>query len=202
MPHFRLLLPSLPIAVLLASRGAVAAIERVNLPLFATIAVFLSALPGTVEYELFLAEREIVVAFERLGRRLADILPPGTTIACGSIGAIRYYSDFPIIDILGLTDRWIARYGKIVARQPGHLKTDGEYILERSPDLLLLGNIWIHRGEKGRENMRIKIQERDIIQQSSFEDRYHFVNIPLGQGFYLSCFKRKGYFLPLGERVQ
>lgn len=197
MPHFRLLLPTLPISVVVASRAVTEALEKRHLPFAATLGVFLVLLPGTVGYELFLAERTSVVAFERLGKRFAEILPPGTSLACGSIGAIGFYSDLPVIDILGLTDSWIARHGKIVSSQPGHLKTDGEYILERSPDLLLFGNVWIHRGVQSREEMRIKIQERDIIAQPSFEKRYRFVNIPLGWGFYLSCFKREGYFLPV-----
>jgi DNA-binding NtrC family response regulator len=45
--------------------------------------------------------------------------------------------------------------------------------------------------------MRLKIQERPVVEQPGFEERYDFVNIPLGGGFYLSCFKLKSYFLPL-----
>jgi hypothetical protein len=35
--------------------------------------------------------------------------PPGTVVAFASIGALPYYADRPIIDLMGLTDRHIAR---------------------------------------------------------------------------------------------
>jgi hypothetical protein len=154
-------------------------------------------LSGAFGRDLFLAERVTVTAYTRLGARLAEILPPGTTIGCGSTGAIGYYTGMPVLDILGLADRWIARHGAVVATQPGHLKTDGAYVVEKRPDLLLLGNVQIQRGPKERGEIRIKVQEREIVRQPSFDELYQFVNIPLGGGFYLSCFKLRDYFLPL-----
>jgi hypothetical protein len=166
-------------------------------PVVALMLVCLAMIPGGIKYGYFKIERTTVRAYARLGERLSEILPPGTRIACGSTGAVGYYSDMHIIDILGLTEAHIARHGKIVASQPGHIKTDGKHILERRPDLLLLGNIRIHRGMKGRHEMKHKVQESDIIMQPRFLGDYEFVNIPLGDNFYLSCYKRKGYFLPL-----
>jgi len=197
MPHFRLLLPTLPIAVVLVSRGVPAAIRGSRAALAAAVLILLAMLPGAAGHDHFIAERVTVTAFTRLGARLADILPPGTTIGCGSTGAIGYYTDLPVLDILGLTDRWIARRGAVVGTQPGHLKTDGAYVVEKRPDLLLLGNVQIQRGRKERGEIRIKVQEREIVRQPAFEELYRFVNIPLGGGFYLSCFKRGEYFLPL-----
>jgi hypothetical protein len=197
MPHFRMLLPTLPIVVLLASRGAAAAARGPRLAPAAAILVCLTMLSGAFGRDLFLAERVTVTAYTRLGARLAEILPPGTTIGCGSTGAIGYYTGMPVLDILGLTDRWIARHGAVVATQPGHLKTDGAYVVEKRPDLLLLGNVQIQRGRKERGEIRIKVQEREIVRQPSFDELYQFVNIPLGGGFYLSCFKLRDYFLPL-----
>jgi hypothetical protein len=60
-----------------------------------------------------------------------------------------------------------------------------------------LGNIQIHRGERDRASMPLKAQEVPIVEQRGFDDVYEYVNIPLGSGFYLSCFKLKSYFLPL-----
>jgi hypothetical protein len=166
-------------------------------PVAVILFVFLAMIPGVVRYDDFVAERTAVRAFAGLGRRLYHILPPDTRIGCGSTGAIGYYTDMPIIDILGLTEAHIARRGNIVASQPGHMKTDGAYVLSRRPDLLLLGNIQIHRGARGREAMRHKVQESEIVMQAGFVRDYEFVNIPLDGEFYLSCYKRKGYFLPL-----
>lgn len=127
------------------------------------------------------------------------MLPPETSLGLGSTGAIGYYTDMEIVDILGLTEEQIARHGLIVASQPGHMKADGAYVLARKPDLLLLGNIQVHRGRRGVEEMRLKVQEEDIARQPEFAHEYEFVSIPLGNQYYLSCFKRKDYFLPVGS---
>lgn len=170
---------------------------RNPVPVVVLLLVFIAMVPGGVGYRTFLAERFSVQAFARLGRYFQRTLPPGTSIGCGSTGAIGYYSDMHIIDILGLTEAHIAREGEIVAKQPGHMKTDGRYVLDQKPDLLLLGNVQIHRGIRSRVEMRHKIQEQSIVIQPRFLTDYEFVNIPLTDGFYLSCYKRKDYFLPL-----
>lgn len=220
MPHYRLLAPTMPIMLLLVSSGigAVETAERREtaaadsttrdgtdtterwrnpVPVVVVLLVFLAMVPGGIGYRDFLAERVTVGAFAHLGRRLRRILPPGTSIACGSTGAIGYYSGLPIIDILGLTEAHIAREGEIVATQPGHMKTDGAYVLEREPDLLLLGNVQIHHGPRDRSAMKHKVQEQRIVVQPRFLMEYEFVNIPLSDGFFLSCYKRKDFFLPL-----
>lgn len=179
--------------------GAAEKVHKANnpVPVVALLLVFLAMIPGAVRYDDFVTERITVRAFASLGRHLHKILPPQTRVGCGSTGAIGYYTDMPIVDILGLTEAHIARHGRIVASQPGHMKTDGTYVLGRKPDLLLLGNIQIHRGRRGRDKMKHKVQESEIIMQPDFLKNYEFVNIPLEGGFYLSCYKRKDYFLPI-----
>lgn len=197
LPHYRLLLPTLPLIMIIASEGVRAAARGARLSALAFMFVFLAMVPGAVGYNAFLAERVTVRAFALLGQRLRDILPPGTSIACGSPGAIGYYTDMRVIDIFGRTEAQIARRGRIVATQPGHIKTDGAYVLGRKPDLLLFGNVQIHRGEWERDRMPLKPQENEIAARPEFSQEYEFVNIPLGGNFYLSCFKRQGFFLPL-----
>ncbi len=198
MPHYRLLLPILPFVMLAASRGVMTIAARDSKASALAIAlVLLAAAPGAIGRESFATERVTVGAFAHLGKRLREILPDNTTIGCGSTGAIGYFTDMRIVDILGLTERFIARHGAVVGTQPGHLKTDGAYVIEKRPDLLLLGNVQIHRGPRGRDRMRLKIQEEEIAKQPGFESDYDFVNIPLGSGFHLSCFKLKSYFLPI-----
>lgn len=209
MPHFRLLLPTLPLVLIIMNEGLVTAVtQRQNesaegdsgrpLPIVAMMLVLFVMFPGGLRYERFENERFAVHLFSRLGRSLHMMLPPGTSLGLGSTGAIGYYTDMEIVDILGLTEKHIARRGLVVASQPGHMKTDGAYVLSRSPDLLLLGNIQIHRGRRSVDDMPLKVQEEDIARQPEFARDYEFVDIPLGRNFYLSCFKRKDYFLPVG----
>jgi len=76
-----------------------------------------------------------------IGERLAQAVAPGSWIALSPVGAIPYYSGLPTIDILGLTDRHIARVpADPEVRRKAHQKHDGAYVLSRRPDLLVLGN--------------------------------------------------------------
>lgn len=205
MPNYRLLAPTMPLVLVFVSGGLAAAAKRGTTgpphrnptPIVALSLVFLAMTPGGLSYDSFKLERLAVRAFARVGQRLHEILPGDTRIACGSTGAIGFYTGMPVIDILGLTEPQIARNGKIVSRQPGHMKTDGRHVLSREPDLLLLGNIQIHRGKRGPGKMPIKPQERDIIEQPGFHRDHEFANIPLENGFYLSCYKRRSFFLPI-----
>lgn len=78
---------------------------------------------------------------EKLGRQLAATRPADTLIAVGAAGAIPYYSGLPTIDMLGLSDRKIAR-GEPNARTGGsfvgHQKFDARYVLSRRPDIVVL----------------------------------------------------------------
>ncbi len=56
-------------------------------------------------------------ALVEAGRWLHAHLPPGTSIAAYRIGAVGYFSDCEIIDLLGLADHTIAR---IIARHPDY----------------------------------------------------------------------------------
>jgi hypothetical protein len=152
----------------------------------------MAAAPGASRYESLRRERIIVGAFAQVGRTLGAILPAGTVIGCGSSGAIGFHSDLPIVDILGLTEPEIARRGTIASTQPGHLKSLGRHVLDRGPDLLLLGNVQIHRGTRAEDRSRIKPQERDITLDPRFDASYRFINLPLGDGFFLSCYRMVG----------
>jgi len=106
-----LLLPVLPFVALAASRGdrrgcgarheGLRPRDRAPAP---------RAAPGAVGREMFTIETHHGRAFAHLGRRLREILPEETIIGCGSTGAIGYYTDMKIVDILGLTERYIARH--------------------------------------------------------------------------------------------
>ena len=203
MPMYRLLVPGLPaIAVMAAAAIPRAAMlqtagqkDRGIFWKSAAVAVIFASVamaPGSSGYENLKRERLAVRAFGWVGEILGDRLPEGTSLGCGSTGAVGYFSGLPIIDILGLTEPEIARNGKIVSDQPGHMKALGSHVLDREPDLLLLGNIQVHRGRRPEDLGRIKVQERDIILDPRFSNDYEFTNLPVGGGFFLSCYRRSG----------
>ena len=85
MPNYRLLLPTMPFTMLVASEGIRSAAglrHRGKIPLFACIVVFLMTIPGALGYDLLTLERITVGAYARLGVLLRDILPPYTSIGC------------------------------------------------------------------------------------------------------------------------
>jgi arabinofuranosyltransferase len=83
---------------------------------------------------------------EALRRAFADQQP---LLAVDAAGAVPFYSQLPSLDLLGLCDRtialsptpaWQATMRPEIPRPPGHLKGNGRYVMDRTPDLLLLAN--------------------------------------------------------------
>lgn len=83
-----------------------------------------------------------------------------TDIALIAAGIVKYYSERPVLDMLGLNNRVIGRrdMGDLPGR-PGHEKYDGEYVLSQEPAILYFyypGDIdtiqelqsWAHEGTK------------------------------------------------------
>lgn len=86
----------------------------------------------------FREEIALAQAWAEVGRWLGTHVPKGSTIALIPIGAMPYYSGLRTLDLLGLTDREIARHGKVdPAGRIGHQKYDTEYVLTRRPDYIL-----------------------------------------------------------------
>jgi arabinofuranosyltransferase len=65
---------------------------------------------------------------------------PGKTIAVGAAGKIPFYSDLRTIDMFGLNDIHIAHQPpalRLSRSKPGHVKFDPDYVLSKSPNLIL-----------------------------------------------------------------
>ena len=74
-----------------------------------------------------------------VGEFLHDHLPPGTVVATNAAGALPYFSQLPVIDMLGLTDRALARSPSNASGWIGHERGDGAAVLDREPPLIILG---------------------------------------------------------------
>jgi len=64
---------------------------------------------------------------------------PNLTIASNPIGMVGYYSEARIIDMLGLTDKHIAKEGKQFFAVPGHERWDIEYVIKQNPEIIYAG---------------------------------------------------------------
>ncbi len=131
--------------------------------------------------------------WEDVGRRLAAVLPPGTTIALGPVGALPYRSDLRTIDMLGLNDSHIARVEPDrTYYYPGHQRHDGPYVLSRRPDLIILANGPVADDPAaGFPWDGIRLYERDLVADPRFRAEYGLARIPLGEGRYLLAFLRR-----------
>ncbi len=160
----RFVVPALPCLFLLAARGAshlAAATPGLGptaeraLCVAALAAVALVASPADARSE-WLDPRTTPkhAAFNRnnffFARYLERHTAPSTTLGAHWAGVPPYFSRRPAIDVLGKSDRHIARLPARVL-SPGHSKWDWDYVLgERHPDILRAPT----RGLKEREDFR------------------------------------------------
>jgi tetratricopeptide (TPR) repeat protein len=85
-------------------------------------------------------EQHFVTNMQLTGRWLKNHFPPGSTIAITTIGAISYFSELNVIDLLGLTDYEIAHHPKPLPKLTDswrEINYNAESIIARRPDAIL-----------------------------------------------------------------
>jgi hypothetical protein len=156
----------------------------------------LLALPHSLrgfELAYLRADDERIRSLAVLGREFAERTAPDVSIATNVIGAIGFYSRRPIVDMLGLTDRHIARDGQRSLGTPGHESHGGAYGLDREPDLILVG---IPRALKRRIGVAEAFQpafpsDRDLIDDERLQRDYRFGHWRLRDGRAVALFARR-----------
>jgi len=184
MGSYRLFVPIMPALVLMAqfgagslfvklgasSRGEVARRRFSVAVVLVIIAVFayhiadvmlLAAKPsGLASRDLF--NREYYAVAKMMHQRI----PSNATVALGEAGLIPYYSGVRVIDMRGLTDRYIAHL-----KGKAHAKFKPMYVFRRKPDYILLvdvmGRTWC---EHNYENM--------LLDHKVLYDDYRLVEAP------------------------
>ncbi len=110
-----------------------------------------------------------------VGRWLRDREPPGTWIAVNPAGALPYESDLPAIDMLGLTDREIARTPLTSlgsGRLAGHEKGNGASVLRRRPEIILIGGVKLDRQVESTEWRPHGRSERELARDPELYRHY------------------------------
>jgi len=146
--YSRLFVPLVPTLTALALAGIAELADRVaKLRAYAFVApVIVGTLAGgraAIAHALpAQGTSQRVLKYIAIGRYLHDHFP-GKTIATVPIGAIGYYSQLPIIDLVGLADPTIAREGRTVPPELltkdwiGHERHYTEYVLAQAPDVIV-----------------------------------------------------------------
>ena len=140
----------------------------------------------------------------QVGQWFAASAPAGASIAVVPIGAVAYYSKLEVRDMLGLTDRHIARrnLSGLGRGWAGHEKHDGQYVLQRRPTYLLLGNVDVTeqpRDPRKRpfipyDNPHIWAREQDMFATERIFDRYQPRSVQFAPGQYLNFYELKPEF--------
>jgi arabinofuranosyltransferase len=157
--EFRFLVPVLPVFAILASflldhfRD-----RRRQMALLSVLLVFSLAhrvFPNGVYPVLSFSElshwpNESATTWLAMGETLAEAFPGGLDepgqplIAVAPLGVISYFSDLPTVDMLGLSDREVAREGRpFPLYYPGHVRmADVDYLIERDVALVVGQPSW------------------------------------------------------------
>src|SRR5207249_7126879 len=118
----------------LGSRRAAAALGAVG----ATMVV-LYARQLAQARQLSSASTRLCVVAKGVAGYLARHTAPDDSIAAMGVGALAFYGDRPVIDMLGITDEHIAhRSVPMGTGLRGHEKYDAAYVLSRSPAFIVL----------------------------------------------------------------
>ncbi len=190
-PAYRFFTPILPLVYLCFSHGIYSLWEKSNsivrglvvFLLIFCICFQLFQLNFRKDYRRVYADRVSDIG-RKIGLWLRDKVPPSTVVALNPVGAIPYYSRLRAIDMLGLTDAYIAHNAsRVNSIWAGHEIGDGEYILSRKPDIIILDGPWgdITPLFKG---------DYELAENKKFWEEYQFMNIAVDDIIF-QCFIRK-----------
>jgi arabinofuranosyltransferase len=189
-PAYRFYAAIMPIVSLVAAIALVKLIESNGMLIrLAVLIVLFNLVQLRTNYDIHYRIKVLdTVAQEgkEVGLWFRDNMDRGATLAINSAGAVSYYSNLKVIDMLGLTDEHIAHmriqnFGKGVS---GHEKGDGIYVLSREPDIIQFGTTY---GWEGPEY----IGGEQIFARPEFRRDYTRKSVDLSSGKKLIYFVRK-----------
>ncbi len=148
MPAWLLLVPAVAATAVALAIAWSAAWRGGALRPGSRVAIALVALVAALQFGTSWSHPRILPFIERwtsmidglhdIGLWFHDSLPADTLIATHPNGALSYYSELPVIDMLGLTDRHIAVEGRKRKTHAiaGHVSFDYDYVARREPLLI------------------------------------------------------------------
>jgi hypothetical protein len=170
MPAFRFFTPILAILCLLSAMSITLLIRNKKFLLAMIILVTLyNLIQMRFNPEIYGHIKEDKVAYygKEVGLWLKANASPDAIIATNTAGSIPYFSKLKTIDMLGMNDvhiahRQIPSLGKGWA---GHEKGDGDYVLSRGPDYILMGS------NLGSE-YPVFLSDYEIFNNPDFQNQY------------------------------
>jgi len=157
-PLLRFFAPLMPFVCLLAAHGLHSLMAE-GAALRRAVAVaalcLVSVLPSFhgAQHDRVAHDTRDVKVWTEIGRYLNITLGPEDSVALNPVGAVGYYCDRTVIDMLGINDAVIARSAPVPG-PAGHRRADGPYVLSRRPTLILIG--WNHPLADGEQRPLIE----------------------------------------------
>lgn len=124
-----------------------------------------------------------------VGRWMAAHLEPGAVLATNTCGSIAYFSGLPIIDMMGITDRTIARRTDAPEEWRGIETGDGLYVLSRRPD-------YIQFGSATGSAEPVHLSDIEIYRQEEFWRWYELQSYPVNDTITVQLYRRRPVPLP------
>ena len=133
---------------------------------------------------------------------LRDRAATDALIATPAAGVIGWIGKTRVLDEFGLTDAYLARHldphldaAKLHA-PAGHERGNASYVLDRSPDVMFLANVWVRpvplTPKTLRENLAItSLTDRLLFDNPEFFERYEVLNFRLDEAVWLGVAIRK-----------
>jgi arabinofuranosyltransferase len=191
----RFFLPVLPFLYLLFSFALMRLylmLKKQAIPIFMVISfsILTFFLPRNWITNVRSAEMGLYLKMSKYAERLRQSFGTDFTLAMSTIGAISYLTEAKVIDMLGLTDPYIAKHPEKI---PGIFSTwkekkfNTQYLLSRDPDVIMFST-----GLKPSAPA-----ERALFLSSKFRENYYHYYFP--ERILFVVFKKKGEYLKQNE---
>jgi arabinofuranosyltransferase len=134
--------------------------------------------------------------FVAIGRTLNEISKTGESIALVPIGAVAYYSEMIVYDMVGLVDPVIAHEPfdiKYIENswRPGHDKGNGQHILNLEPTYIILIDRLTNVPVSGIDDWALQYKSiAEIWALDEFHANYEFAPLKIKEGWYINLYRR------------
>lgn len=146
-PWLRFYLPVLPVTAILLADAVVALAAGLSLhapwkwslaALGAATAAVVGGAAMRLDIQKATQHRQYVADWKQVGLWASKHLPPQYSVALAPVGAVAFYGQQPVLDVLGLTDFETAHFGQIDPSEgPGHQKSNIRSLIRRRPEVVL-----------------------------------------------------------------
>ena len=205
MPLARFFIPAFPIALLFGALGFVElAPGRPRLLAAASLLAFVALAWPEIGVRPYVFQRHAdeEARWEKLGRAFKTHVAPGMSVALAPIGAFGFYSELPIVDMLGLTnDAILHAEPDLRITMKGHHRQDANWVLAQKPAIVILGNGQLDFGENGRPRLVVSVWEQTLAAHPDFQRDYLPMKIDIAGSYPLIFYLRRGAPLPSGATL-